>query len=99
MRTSSRRSSSTPSRSKSPRRSGATSSRRRRLGAHDRVVSGLRGDGFAESILWVFEDNPRTRRFCELVGWVADGGAKDEHLFGATAPAIRYRLTLEPPAQ
>ena len=62
-------------------------------------VSRLRGDGFAEAILWVFEENPLTRRFYELAGWVADGGTKDEHLFGTTAPAIRYRLTLEPSAQ
>lgn len=61
-------------------------------------MSRLRGDGFAEAILWVFADNPRTRRFYELVGWVADGGAKDEHFSGTTAPAIRYRLTLRPQA-
>lgn len=61
-------------------------------------VSRLRDDGFSEAILWVFEDNPRTRRFYELVGWVADGGAKDEPVFGTTAPAVRYRLALEPPA-
>lgn len=59
----------------------------------------LRNDGFTEAILWVFEDNPRTRRFYELAGWVADGGTKDEPLFGTAAPAVRYRLRLEPPAQ
>ena len=62
-------------------------------------VRRLWGEGFTEAMLWVFEDNPRARRFYELAGWVADGGAKDERVFGTTAPAVRYRLTLEAPGQ
>jgi len=62
-------------------------------------VRRLWGEGFTEAMLWVFEDNPRARRFYELAGWVADGGAKDERVIGTTAPAVRYRLTLEAPGQ
>ena len=57
-------------------------------------TSRLRADGFSEAILWVFEDNPGTRRFYELAGWFADGGRKDEPAFGTTASAVRYRRAL-----
>jgi GNAT superfamily N-acetyltransferase len=54
----------------------------------------LRGDGFAEAILWVLEDNPRTRRFYELAGWSADGDVKDEQWLGTTIREVRYRIDL-----
>jgi ribosomal protein S18 acetylase RimI-like enzyme len=60
------------------------------------AVSRLRYDGFREAVLWVFEDNPRTRRFYERGGWGTDGGRKDETWLGTTSPAVRYRLVLEP---
>lgn len=56
----------------------------------------LRGDGFAEAVLWVLEDNPRTRRFYEASGWYADGGVKEETLLDTPLPVIRYRIGLEP---
>ena len=62
-------------------------------------VSCLRGERFGEAVLWVFEDNPRARRFYEDAGWSTDGGAKDETWLGTTAPAVRYRVTLEAPAE
>jgi ribosomal protein S18 acetylase RimI-like enzyme len=56
----------------------------------------LRAEGFAEAILWVLEDNPRTRRFYELAGWYSDGGVKDEHWLGTLVREIRYRIALRP---
>ena len=63
------------------------------------TVSRLRGAGFGEAVLWVFADNPRTRRFYEHVGWRTDGGKKDEEWLGTTAPAVRYRIALDTPAE
>jgi len=63
------------------------------------TVSRLRGAGFGEAVLWVFADNPRTRRFYERVGWRTDGGTKDEAWLGTTAPAVRYRIALDTPAE
>lgn len=62
------------------------------------TLARLRSEGFAEAILWVFEDNPRTRRFYELAGWHADGGVKDEEWLGATVREVRYRIALAPGA-
>jgi GNAT superfamily N-acetyltransferase len=54
----------------------------------------LRSAGFTEAILWVLEDNPRTRRFYEAAGWTHDGGAKlDTHL-GTEVSEVRYRKLL-----
>ena len=58
------------------------------------TLARLRSEGFAEAILWVFEDNPRTRRFYERAGWHADGGVKDEEWLGAQLREIRYRISL-----
>jgi GNAT superfamily N-acetyltransferase len=55
----------------------------------------LRSEGFSEAILWVLDDNPRTRRFYELAGWYADGGAKDEEWLGTSVREIRYRIVLK----
>jgi GNAT superfamily N-acetyltransferase len=62
------------------------------------ALSRLRSDGFAEAILWVFEDNPRTRRFYELAGWAADGGFKGQQWLGTLVRAVRYRIALDPSA-
>jgi hypothetical protein len=59
------------------------------------TVSRLAADGFENAILWVLEDNPRTRRFYELSGWTADGGIKDEEWFDIVRPAVRYRIALD----
>ena len=55
-------------------------------------------DGFAEAVLWVLEDNPRTRRFYEFSGWQADGSVKDEEWLGTLVREVRYRISLEPAA-
>ena len=50
--------------------------------------------GSASAVLWVLRDNERARRFYEKQGWSFDGGEKD-CFGGATAPALRYRRSLE----
>ena len=60
------------------------------------VVNRLAADGFEEAVLWVLEDNPRTRGFYELAGWHADGGSKDEEWLGTLVREVRYRRSLEP---
>jgi ribosomal protein S18 acetylase RimI-like enzyme len=56
----------------------------------------LRGSGFAEAILWVLEDNPRTRRFYERSGWSTDGGVKVDEFLDTHVREIRYRIALNP---
>ena len=58
------------------------------------TLARLRAEGFAEAILWVLEDNPRTRRFYELAGWRLDGGVKDEEWLGTVVRELRYRIAL-----
>jgi GNAT superfamily N-acetyltransferase len=60
------------------------------------VLSRLRTERFSEAILWVLEDNPRTRQYYELAGWRADGGTKEETILGTTVRQIRYRISLHP---
>jgi GNAT superfamily N-acetyltransferase len=59
-----------------------------------RTLELLRVDGFPEAILWVLEDNPRTRRFYELAGWHADGGVKEEDWLETHVREVRYRIDL-----
>ena len=54
----------------------------------------LRAEGFEQAMLWVLEDNPRTRTFYELSGWHVDGAAKDEEWLGTRIHEVRYRITL-----
>ena len=58
------------------------------------TVRRLRDGGFAEAILWVLEDNPRTRRFYEAAGWHADGGVKDETMLETPVRELRFRIAL-----
>jgi GNAT superfamily N-acetyltransferase len=60
------------------------------------VLERLRGDGYREAILWVIEDNPRTRRYYELAGWQFDGGTKEEAVLDIAVRQVRYRISLEP---
>ena len=60
------------------------------------ALSQLQADGFTEAILWVLEDNPRTRHFYELAGWQPDGGVKEEELLGTVVRELRYRIALRP---
>jgi len=50
----------------------------------------LRELGHTRAVLWVLEDNPRTRRFYELAGWSSDGTAREIELFGFRVPEVRY---------
>jgi ribosomal protein S18 acetylase RimI-like enzyme len=58
------------------------------------TLARLRAEGFAEAVLWVIEDNPRTRRFYELAGWRLDGGVKEEEWLGTLVRELRYRVAL-----
>ena len=58
-----------------------------RLGVH----------GFGEAVLWVLEDNPRTRLFYERAGWSEDGGTKQEEWLGVLVREVRYRIALDEP--
>jgi GNAT superfamily N-acetyltransferase len=51
--------------------------------------------GHRSAVLWVFEDNPRARRFYEAAGWVTDGAKRQAEIFGMSAPAVRYVKTLQ----
>jgi ribosomal protein S18 acetylase RimI-like enzyme len=59
------------------------------------VLERLRQDGYREAILWVIEDNPRTRRYYELAGWQFDGGEKQEAVLDVPVRQVRYRIALE----
>ncbi len=48
--------------------------------------------GQQDVIVWVFDENPRARRFYERFGFRADGVAKTETIGGAELKEIRYRL-------
>jgi ribosomal protein S18 acetylase RimI-like enzyme len=60
------------------------------------TLARLRAAAFGEAVLWVFEDNSRTRRFYELAGCETDGTVKDEEWLGTTPRAVRYRIQLLP---
>jgi GNAT superfamily N-acetyltransferase len=59
-----------------------------------RALERMRGEGFEEAILWVLEDNARTRRFYELAGWHDDGEVKEEQWLGSVVREVRYRIDL-----
>jgi ribosomal protein S18 acetylase RimI-like enzyme len=59
------------------------------------VLARLRADGYREAILWVIEDNPRTRRYYERAGWEFDGGEKEEAVLDIPVRQVRYRIALE----
>jgi ribosomal protein S18 acetylase RimI-like enzyme len=54
----------------------------------------LRELGHEEAILWVLEDNPRTRRFYEAAGWSSDDTARRGELFGFEFTEVRYSKRL-----
>jgi ribosomal protein S18 acetylase RimI-like enzyme len=58
------------------------------------TLARLRAHGFEEAVLWVLEDNSRTRRFYELAGWRADGDVKIEEWLGLVVREVRYRIDL-----
>ncbi|SFR28933.1 Acetyltransferase (GNAT) family protein [Lentzea waywayandensis] len=44
-------------------------------------------------VVWVFDENPRARRFYERLGFRVDGLEKTETIDGVELKEIRYRLT------
>ena len=58
------------------------------------VLTRLRSEGYSEAILWVIEDNPRTRRYYELAGWQFDGGEKEDAVLDIPVRQVRYRIGL-----
>ena len=58
------------------------------------ILRRLRDDGFQEAVLWVIEDNPRTRRYYERAGWHLDGGVKDQPVLDIHVRQVRYRIAL-----
>ncbi len=46
------------------------------------AVEHLRGDGFAQALLWVLATNVHARRFYESQGWVWDGQVRTKRLVG-----------------
>jgi len=58
------------------------------------VLERLRAEGFDDAILWVLEDNPRTRRFYELGGWRLDSGPQEDIFLDTSVRVVRYRVPL-----
>ena len=46
--------------------------------------------GFAEAVLWVLAGNERAQRFYRADGWHADGGRREEVVWGVRADEVRY---------
>jgi GNAT superfamily N-acetyltransferase len=65
----------------------------------DAALGALREAGYPDAILWVLEDNPRTRRFYERTGWTLDGSRKTESWLGVEADEVRYRIAFAEPAK
>ena len=47
------------------------------------------------AIMWVLEDNPRTRLVYERAGWRLDGGVKEEEILATRVREVRYRIALD----
>lgn len=58
----------------------------------------LHARGFQPLTSWVFEKDPRARRFFEKHGWAADGEAKVESMGGRNVREVRYSLQVRRPA-
>ncbi|MCC6832442.1 MAG: GNAT family N-acetyltransferase [Thermoleophilia bacterium] len=56
----------------------------------DASVTGLRDAGHADALLWVLRGNERARRFYERMGWVTDGGLREQESERLPVPAVRY---------
>lgn len=59
------------------------------------LLERLRVEGFREAMLWVLEDNPRTRRYYELAGWEFDGGVREEAVLDVPVREVRYRIVFD----
>lgn len=56
----------------------------------DAAVDGMRAAGHRDALLWVLRGNARARRFYERMGWVADGGEREQESERLPVPAVRY---------
>ncbi len=59
----------------------------------DAAEARLRGNGYAEAVLWVFAANAMAREFYARRGWVLEPEAVNVRL-NRWAPGVRYRLAL-----
>lgn len=59
-----------------------------------RSVEHFRTEGVTTGYLWVFEDNPRARRFYERQGWTADDATQIDVTDGVEVVERRYSLPL-----
>ncbi|SEP91079.1 L-amino acid N-acyltransferase YncA [Lentzea albida] len=55
-------------------------------------LAGAALDGRRDVVLWVFENNPRARRFYERFGFRTDGTVRTETIGGAELKEVRYRF-------
>lgn len=56
----------------------------------------MRRMGLNDAVLWVLEDNRRTRRFYELGGWHLDSAPKEDTFLDTPVLVVRYRIALQP---
>jgi ribosomal protein S18 acetylase RimI-like enzyme len=56
------------------------------------ALSRLRGDGFAEVVLWVLEGNRRAVRFYRRFGFVPDGSVVRREMHGIPTTVVRLRF-------
>ena len=62
----------------------------------EHAVRDLSERGFDPVVVWVFEANPRARRFYEAAGFRADGARFDIDFDGEIVPEVRYRRAAGP---
>ncbi|HEX7915728.1 GNAT family N-acetyltransferase [Rudaea sp.] len=55
----------------------------------------LREQGFREAVLWLLAGNARGDRFYRRDGWVADGVARKDVIWGVAVDELRYRRRLD----
>jgi GNAT superfamily N-acetyltransferase len=59
---------------------------------HDAALDGLRAAGFADAVVWVYEENAHALLFYGRIGWLPDAGPRIEE--GWAAPGVRLRRPL-----
>ncbi len=52
----------------------------------------LRGDGYADVVLWVIDGNRRAIAFYERFGFVRNGSLHHREMHGITVTIVRFRL-------
>lgn len=54
----------------------------------------LAEQGYGHAVLWLLAGNGRAERFYRADGWMADGTARQDHIWGITVDELRYRRPL-----